>query len=227
MQTVDDIVRKFRDLYRSGTFVRDKSGVRTVELIGESFVADRPSIFGEVKQDYVNRELEWYLSMSLNVNDIPGRVPEIWRSVATPDGFINSNYGWCIFSKENGMQYQRALEAILKRPDTRQAVMIYTRPSMHDDSTRGGMSDFMCTNAVQFLLRGDRLHCVVQMRSNDAVFGYKNDRAWHAYVLDRMVIDLNDRADPVDEIKAGDILWNAGSLHVYERHFPFIEAAPR
>jgi thymidylate synthase len=69
----------------------------------------------------------------------------------------------------------------------------------------------MCTNAVQYAIRNNKLHAIVQMRSNDVVFGYRNDYAWQSYVLDLLCKDLN--------IERGDIHWNAGSLHVYERHF--------
>ncbi len=92
--------------------------------------------------------------------------------------------------------------------------MIYTRPQMWYDYNERGRSDFMCTNAVQYLVRNNKVHAIVQMRSNDAIFGYKNDRAWQQHVL-------NEVANEID-YPAGDIIWNAGSLHVYERHFHLV-----
>ena len=52
------------------------------------------------------------------------------------------------------------------------------------------------------------------MRSNDVVFGYKNDYAWQKHVLDMLAADLF--------VEPGEIYWNAGSLHVYSRHFHLI-----
>lgn len=205
---------KFR--LEMGSFVTDKTGVKTVELVGASFIADEESIFGEVNRGYVDREIEWYESKSRSVYDIPPPVPEIWKQVASKDGLINSNYGWCIYSEENGNQYERVRELLSNDPDTRRALMIYTRPSMWSDYNRDGMSDFMCTNAVQYLVRGGALHAVVQMRSNDAVFGYKNDRAWQQHVLEKLARDIGT--------DVGNIYWNAGSLHVYERHFNLISS---
>ena len=98
--------------------------------------------------------------------------------------------------------------------------MIYTRPTMHTDYCRDGMSDFCCTNAVQYLIRDSKLHVVVQMRSNDLIFGYKNDRAWQVEVQSRLLKDLNLKGE--NAYTAGDIIWNVGSLHVYERHFDLI-----
>ena len=220
MLQVKDIRQYFRDALARGEFVTDKTGVKTLELIGASFIANEPSIFGEVNWDYVGREIAWYDSLSLKVADIPGGAPKIWQQVASKDGEINSNYGWCIYSEANHKQYWSVLLELLANPNSRRAVMIYTRPTMHKDYSRDGMSDFMCTNTVQYLIRQDKVHAVVQMRSNDVVFGYKNDRAWQSEVLNRLIVDLNQKGD--NNYSAGDIIWNVGSLHVYERHFNLI-----
>ena len=198
-------------------YVTDKTGVKTLEIMNASFIADHPAIIGTVNEDYVERELAWYKSQSLNVNDIPGETPAIWKSVATEDGYINSNYGWCIWSDENHNQYTNVLDELKNNPDSRRANMIYTRPTMHSDYNRNGMSDFMCTNNVQYLIRNGELNALVYMRSNDAVFGYKNDWAWQKHVLDSLCKELN--------VPAGQIYWNVSSLHIYERHFGLLKDA--
>ena len=217
MLRVKDIRQYFRDELAASRFVTDKSGVKTLEMIGANFIADETSIFGDVNWEYVARELEWYDSQSLKVADIPGGTPKIWQQVASKNGEINSNYGWAIYSEQNHKQFWSVLLELIANPNSRRAVMIYTRPTMHQDYCRDGMSDFMCTNAVQYLIRDNRVHAVVQMRSNDVVFGYKNDRAWQSEVLNRLVRSLNMLAQ--QNYYAGDIIWNVGSLHIYERHF--------
>ena len=212
---VSNIRNIFYETMRNGAFVTDKSGVKTIEIMNASFVADEPSIFGTLNDDYIERELRWYKSMSLNVNDIPAPVPQIWKSVATKDGRINSNYGWCIYSQENGMQFFKCVDELKRNPDSRRAIMIYTRPSMQEDYNKDGMSDFMCTNTVQYLVRNGQVHALVYMRSNDAVFGYKNDYAWQKYVLNHVSQETG--------IPAGNIYWNVASLHVYERHFDLVK----
>ena len=205
-------------LYRkliSNEYVTDKTGVKTIEILNASFIADQPSIIGKVNEDYVQRELEWYKSQSLNVNDIPGETPQIWKMVASDKGEINSNYGWCIYSEENGYQFENVVDELIKNPYSRRANMIYTRPSMHSDYNRDGMSDFMCTNNVQYIIRNDQVHALVYMRSNDAVFGYKNDYAWQKHVLDEVASEIC--------VQAGDIHWNVSSLHIYERHFDLLK----
>jgi thymidylate synthase len=152
--------------------------------------------------------------MSLNVNDIPAPVPAIWQSVANDDGIINSNYGWAIFHKDNYYQYENVANELRTHPDSRRAVMIYTRPKMWIDYCATGINDFICTNTVHYMIRDSRLHAIVSMRSNDAVFGYKNDYAWQMFVFDKLSKEIN--------VLKGDMHWNANSLHVYSRHYGLI-----
>lgn len=215
MNTVKDIRSYFMTALAYEEFVTDKTGVKTIEMIGAQFVADEPAIFGKVDEDYVKRELEWYRSMSLNVNDIPGGPPKIWRDVSDVDGYINSNYGWCIWSPINGEQYKHCYEQLKSDRNSRRAIMIYTRPEMQYDYNTDGRSDFMCTNTVQYLVRNGELYAIVSMRSNDVVYGYKNDYAWQAYVQQSLAADLG--------VEVGPIIWNVGSLHVYERHFGLVK----
>jgi len=213
--TVADIRQELIRLLAEKQFVTDKSGVNMIEISNASFIADEPSIFGTVNHDYVLRELSWYYSQSLNVNDIAGGPPTIWKLVADKDGFINSNYGWCIFSEKNFNQYEKVLNELKTSPTSRRAIMIYTRPTMWYDYNVNGRSDFMCTNAVQYMIRNNKLQTIVQMRSNDVLFGYKNDYAWQRNIHEKLADDLN--VDP------GDIHWNVGSLHVYEKHFHLVK----
>lgn len=220
---VADIRDEFRSLLTTKKFTsinREASmtglmGNETIEIVGASFIADEPLIFGEVNHEWIKREEAWYHSMSLNVNDIPGGAPKVWAAVADKDGFINSNYGWCIWHDDNLKQYDRAVAELKKNPESRRAVMIYTRPGMWLDFNKNGRSDFMCTNTVQYLIRDGACHAVVQMRSNDAIFGFKGDRAWQRHVLELVSRDLN--------VEVGNIHWNVGSLHVYARHFYLVD----
>lgn len=212
-------VQSIREQFRAKLANKDFAEDGNLELVNAHFVADEPSIFGTVNEDWNEREVDWYFSMSRNVNDIMPPVPQIWQKVASKDGLINSNYGWCIFSSENGKQYVNCAESLEKNRESRQAVMIYTRPSMHVDSKENGMSDFICTNVVQTLIRNNTLQYFVYMRSNDAVFGFKGDFHWHTVVRDL----LWDRLQMTYQgLQKGNIHWNACSLHVYPRHFHLV-----
>jgi thymidylate synthase len=192
----------------------------TIEIVGATFVADNQTIFGEPNQDYIDRELEWYLSESLCVDDIPGETPKIWKQISSDRGLINSNYGNLMLSSANGSQLENVITHLLEDRETRRATAIYTRPSIHTEWNVDGMADFICTNAVQYLIRNDELQVVVQMRSNDAVFGYRNDYAWQRYMQEVVVRMLSSNGI---DVKPGRITWNVGSLHIYQRHFWLVE----
>lgn len=215
MLHMEDLRYEFARLRRTGKTVNG-----TIELIGESFIATEPTIFVKPNHDYIAREIEWYKSGSLNVNDIPGGAPKIWEQVSSTDGLINSNYGYLFFSEENGLQLDNVVKHLLEDFGTRRATAVYTRPSIHSEWDYDGMSDFICTNAVQYLIRDNRLEVVVQMRSNDAIFGYRNDYAWHRYAQQVVASALADHGVYVE---IGKMTWNAASLHVYERHFYLID----
>lgn len=212
---VKDIRKMFKNAYDNQEFTIDRTGVKTIEILGATFIADEDYIIRKPSYEYIERELSWYKSMSLYVNDIPGQIPAIWKSVASNKDKINSNYGWCIWSKENGNQYDNVLTELKANPDSRRATMIYNRPSMHTDFNKDGMNDFMCTFANSFFIRNNKLVSHYIMRSNDSVFGYGNDYAWAKYVQQKLADDLN--------IHVGDLIWTAANLHVYERHFNFLE----
>lgn len=219
--TVQDIRNEFVRLLQNEEFIVDKTGVPVLEILAANFIADEEHVFGVVNSEYVSRELAWYKSMSLNVNDIPGEVPTIWKQVATPDGFINSNYGYCIYSGDNGYQFKNVVEELVKNPYSRRATMIYTRPSMHVDYNAGGKSDFICTWGTQHFIRNGQLVTKVNMRSNDLVFGYRNDFAWQKYVHDQLLQAINNRTGSVYGL--GPIYWDVGSLHVYSSQFYLVD----
>jgi thymidylate synthase len=223
MQTTQDIADEFKELYKNGIFREGKYG-KTVEIQNAHFLADRDWIIRKPNYDYAKREIEWYESQSLYVKDIPGDVPKIWQMCADKDGKINSNYGWCIWSKENCNQFDYCIKRLLDDPHTREACMIYNRPSMQIDCNVNGMHDFMCTYATQAFLNdiGDnkyRFDYTVFQRSCDACFGYNNDNLWHRYVMHKLVDELNKRGL---NVILGDMTYNCCSIHVYERHFRFL-----
>ena len=221
--SINDIINEFKFLYNNNEFVIDKSGSKTIEIINANFevLPNETAIFGKLNS-YANRELEWYLSQSLSVLDIPGNVPQIWMNISTKDDKheINSNYGWMEFSEKNYEQYKHALEELVRDPYTRRACHIYTRPSIWNDYNRNGMCDYICTFATQQFIRNKTLYYCVSMRSNDAVVGFKNDLFWARYIAKKLIFDLKERGIELNEEPI--IYWTANSLHLYERDFHYL-----
>jgi thymidylate synthase len=212
---VRDIRLLFAGMLARGEFVTGRGDQQMLEVLGVSFIADEASVFGKVNEEYVDREIAWYESESTNVNDIGPDVPAAWKATANEHGEVNSNYGHLIFSEKYHSQFRRVIEELGENPESRRAIMVYTRPSIWVEYDENGKNDFICTNAVQYLVRNDRVHAVVQMRSNDLVYGYKNDRYWQRYVLETVAFKLG--------LHVGEIHWQVGSLHVYPRHFRLVQ----
>lgn len=228
LYSVNDVRKYFIKELDFEAYTIDKTGQKTIEIIGASFLADEASIFGVPNANYIDAELKWYESRSTNINDIYGieaDPPAAWQYSANDNGEINSNYGHLIYSEKYYSQYSKVLEELLANPDGRRASMIYNRPSIWTEYDENGKSDFICTNAVTYYIRDGFLDCVVQMRSNDVVFGYKNDFAWQKHVLDNLCFDYNneDRYHKGRVIEPGMMIWQVQNLHVYERHFNLVK----
>lgn len=225
---VRDIREFFIGELNDEAFTIDRTGQKTIEMLGASFVADEPAIFGEPNEKYIEAEIAWYESQSTNINrlaEIYGKSPAAWEYSANPYGEINSNYGTLIFSDMYFNQYDRVLNELLENPDGRRASMVYNRPNIWIDFEMDGKNDFICTNSVTYYIRDGLLHSVVQMRSNDVVYGYKNDYAWQRYVMDKLCWDYNheDRYNEGRVIEPGLMHWQVQNLHVYERHFNMVK----
>jgi thymidylate synthase len=226
LTTVEGIRVRFKRMWQEAHWsMRGVKEDEMLEICHASFVVDEPRIFGNPTPGYERRELEWYISRDRNVMSLEPPIPAIWSTIAGSYGKVNSNYGWCVFSKDNGDQFNCAVGELIDEPESRQAVMIYTRPQIREEVRKYSKNaadpqDFICTNTAQLLIRNNQLHYVVQMRSNDAVFGFKNDVLWHNYVWARAMSVLQ-AAYP--DLEYGKMLWNAASLHVYPRHHQLVK----
>jgi len=215
---VSDIRNTLQTMYDKEQFITDKTGCKTIQILGASFIADEPTIFGKVNQQYIDAEINWYKLGSTNIHDIDyDPTPAAWQYTADNNGEINSNYGRLINSPLYFNQYNNAKEELQRNSNSRRATMVYTRPSIWEEYQDNGKNDFICTNAVSFYINSlsSQVDCVVQMRSNDAVYGYKNDYAWHKHILNKLSNDLG--------YDSGLIYWQVQNLHIYERHFKYLE----
>lgn len=223
------ILKYFKELNNkklNSDFVIDKSGVKCVEILSAKIEKLNPlrSILDfkikKTNEEYCKKELDWYLSQSLSIINYVDDV-KIWNYVCTKDNKkeINSNYGWCIFSKKNYFQYQNCLNELLNNIESRRAEMIYTRPSMWVDYNKNGMSDFCCTDGVQCFIRNNKLYYIVKQRSCDIIYGFFNDFYWHCYVYNKLYNDLKQKYSC---LLIGEIIYNAYSLHCYEKHFKLL-----
>ena len=203
----------------------DRTGVKYVELLAPRIELDpkqRLLNFGVRKtpQKYIESELIWYDSEDLSVKYISEHA-RMWSDISSEKGYVNSNYGYLVYSDENYSQFENVLTELIANKDSRRGLMIYIRPSMWNDYKVDGMNDFICTLGVQYMIRNDELISIVNMRSNDIIYGFFNDYYWQATVHGRMYNAL--KTNGYDNLKYGKLIWVANSLHVYEKHFKLIQ----
>ncbi len=219
-----EVIKPLYEMLKNEDFVGD-----TVEKV-DCHLTLHPTIefldYGEVRpvnRDYVNNELDWYLSEDLCIFGHKGiENNPIWKQCSTWDGKVNSNYGYLVNSYGNGEQYYNVLKTLKKDKNARTGVMIYTRPSLHKESkdNEHAKHDFTCTMFTQFLIRDSRLYMSVVMRSNDAIFGLQNDYSWQRWVMYQL---YNDLLPTYPELELGTMHWHSVSMHIYSRHYALLE----
>jgi len=217
--TVADVRAIFAGMHERGEHIDTIKSGKMLEVQGLAFVADENNIFGKLNHEYADCEVEWFKSMSRNVDGLFhmwGKKVQIWDMIADNNRNVNSNYGYLAMHPDNGSQTDKVIATLKRDRTSRQAAAIYTRPSIHEEWNVDGMSDFICTNAVMYNVRDDVLTTTVQMRSNDIIFGFRADMHWHLW-CSQMI------ADAVGA-KLGPIMWQVASAHVYSRHFKLIDA---
>ena len=155
------------------------------------------------KQEYAEAEWQWYLSGNRNVHkleDLYGKVPEIWKRMADESGNVNSNYGW---QWERNDQLDRVIDMLKHNPQTRQAAI-----SIYDAKEINAYAkDTPCTYAIQFTIVNNRLDMCITMRSNDLWYGFCNDQYQFSKLQEMVSKRLN--------IETGVYYHFAHNMHLY------------
>lgn len=201
-------------------------GSKTKEIINHKLTIDPYEClsvrFNKDKKllKYLLAELAWYFSGDSSVKFI-SRYASLWNRIKDKDGKVTSNYGRHIFRDKyryytNGTydkyrtQFQFVIDTLKADLYSRQAVI-----SLRSADNTNNPKDNMCTLSIQFLYRNGLLHMIVNMRSNDIVYGLTYDAPFFALLQLLVAQELG--------VNTGYYQHIAGSFHIYEKHYEELE----
>lgn len=172
---------------------------------------------------YAAAEFIWYLSGEQGVSRILPYAPSYvnYTNKGEDGDYAYGAYGerWHRYN-----QLHALLNELREKPDTRQAILSQWFPTdlnairygIKDDADNMP-KDVPCTLTLQFLVRDGRLNLITTMRSNDLWLGFPYD-VFCFTSLQRMFADHL-------KLDYGWYQHQAGSLHVYEKHWDRVNEA--
>ena len=219
--SLTDVYEKTLDELKKAREQKSQFG-DTLEIINYSCCIRDPRagrfVFTESRKHslkYIIGELIWYFSCEKSIGRIR-HYSKFWNHLADQYGNVNSNYGYKIFRKqvEERSQFQYVLEELRINKDSRRAFMFLNLldddyPQMHITK------DFSCTPYLHFLIRDGKLNMLTYMRSNDFIYGFCNDVPFFT-VLQELIAAMLD-------VELGYYYHNAGSEHIYSKHFHLLD----
>jgi thymidylate synthase len=190
----------------------------------------------KVIADYTAKETQLYDSCTNLASDFT-KASKFWEKLANPDGTVNSAYGYLIWKNKShgnpvfeGDKYPiedvrtnpKIFDNIIRTPwewcvhslkqdkDTRQAILRFSLPEHQWD----GNKDQTCTMHGNLLIRDDKLHFTIVMRSNDLMKGLVYDLPWFVSLMDKMVAELKPL---YPDLEVGTYTHIVHSMHIYEK----------
>lgn len=107
-------------------------------------------------------------------------------------------------------QFSGVVQALLQDKDTRQAVLTIWRENPPPTK------DVPCTVSLQFMIRNGKMHCISNMRSNDAWLGFPYDIFNFSMVAWAVALEYNQHG--FEPISIGKLFHSVASMHRYEQN---------
>lgn len=148
-------------------------------------------------------ELCWYLAGS-DALDFVQYYIRGYADSAEDDGTIHGAYGPRLTNFGGIDQLRYVIDRLRDNPDSRRAIIqLFDRADV-----QASYRDVPCTCTMQFMVRGEQLHLVVYMRSNDMYKGLPHDVFSFTMIQELVARTIN--------VDIGSYVHMVGSLHLYE-----------
>lgn len=143
---------------------------------------------------------EWLWIMG-GLNDVESLVQynSVMKTFSDDGAILNGAYGPRLSS-----QWDYIVKNLESSHDSRQAVATIWTPSPEPSK------DIPCTISLQWLIRNEKLHCVINMRSSDVWLGLPYDYFSFSQLTNMVSSKIG--------IPVGSITMNLGSSHLYARN---------
>lgn len=205
---IDDVLHDiYTSLLKNGQFNQGSRG-GTKELLGVAIRITNPRARISRSEDRGKPfsalgELLWYLSASDRLEFIQPYIDR-YKEDAEDDGSLHGAYGPRLFRMRGSIdQLDNVYRLLKERAGSKRAVV-----QLFDaQDIEGVFKEIPCTTTAQFLIRDNRLHLSVTMRSNDAYFGLPHDVFCFTMLQEMMARRLG--------CELGEYYHYVGSMHVY------------
>ena len=207
-----------REVYNDYEYESSPRGQKIREKLGVSFTIENPRdrypfVWGRnFSPTYLAAEMVWYLTGN-NSTDWISNYSKFWSNISDDGKTANSAYGARMFQTNPVIaggrlnQWEFVKDELTRDPDSRRAIIHLRTPS---DSVDAKL-DVPCTLSLQFFIRDDQLHMIVNMRSSDLIFGIAYDIPAFTFFQEMLALELG--------VDLGTYTHCSNSLHIYERHF--------
>lgn len=211
-----------------GSLKGDRTGSGTLSIFGHQMRFDLEQGFPLITTKKVHLksiiyELLWFLKGETNLSFLQEHNVNIWNEWANEQGELGPVYGhqWRSWPTPDGShidQIQQVIEQLKKTPDSRRIIVsawnVADLPdesmSPQDNVAQGKMALAPCHAFFQFYVANGKLSCQLYQRSCDTFLGLPFNIA--SYAL------LTHMAAQQCDLKAGDLIWTGGDVHLYLNH---------
>ena len=203
---IDSIYRQLcLDLISDGKTIGN-----TIELNNYSFeltnIENNVVNIRNISEAYLCGEMLWYMTARNDIEFI-NKFSGFWGRISDDGVTGNSAYGDIIFKRHGFNQADKIIELLKTDKNSRRAVINLNVPNPNVIETK----DEICTIALQFYIRDNKLYCTGIMRSNDIWYGLPYDVAFFTELQKLIAHRLG--------IEYGTYTHFVTSIHVYDRNY--------
>ena len=210
--TFDDLLRAvLGEILKTGESVSTSRGL-TREVYGVLLELENPRARLSVTESRGKifsclGELFWYLSGTSSLEFIKYYIKEYVKD--SEDGAtVHGAYGPRLFDARGNNQLMNVVSLLSEKPRSRRAVIQLFDAADLAKPHGKVRKEVPCTLTLQFVMPNDRLSLIVNMRSNDALFGLPHD-VFAFTMLQEFVARALD-------VEVGSYVHFVGSMHLYE-----------